>query len=75
MTFIIKTQHCYFSFGTNFSKGVGIVILNDNIKVKKYHMDIDGRLIYLDIIYNDISYRMINVYAPNNSVARKEFFD
>lgn len=45
------SDKCYFSFGTNKSRGVGIVILNPHITVDKYFLDLDGRLVYVDIIF------------------------
>jgi hypothetical protein len=39
----------YYSFGSNRSKGVGIIVLNDNITVEKFELDTEGRLTYIDI--------------------------
>ena len=72
---MFDSERCYFSFGSNRSKGVGIIVLNDNIKVEKFHLDPEGRLIYIDINYNNVQFRIVNIYAPNNDDDRIEFFD
>ena len=72
---MFDSERCYFSFGSNRSKGVGIIVLNDNIKVEKFHLDTEGRLIYIDINYNNVQFRIVNIYAPNNDDDRIEFFD
>lgn len=69
------SDKCYFSFGTNKSRGVGIVILNPHITVDKYFLDLDGRLVYVDIYLLNVQYRIINVYAPNDESERCIFFD
>lgn len=46
--------------------GVGIVVLNFNIIVIKYYLDLEGRMVYIDIIFNNIEYRIINIYVFNN---------
>lgn len=44
---LFSTDKCYFSFGSNKSRGVGIVILNHNITVTKYYLDLEGRMVYI----------------------------
>lgn len=72
---LFSTDKCYFSFGSNKSRGVGIVVLNSNITVTKYYLDLEGRMVYIDITFNNIEYRIINIYAPNNEQERCQFFD
>lgn len=38
-------------------------------------LDLDGRLVYVDINYLNVNYRVINVYAPNDEGDRNIFFD
>ena len=69
-----QTHKCYFSFGTNNSRGVGIIVFNENIDILQYHHDMDGRLLYIDCTYFDIKFRIINIYAPVNHEERVLFF-
>lgn len=70
---MFNTNQAYFSFGTNQSRGVGIVFLNPNIVIEKSYVDLDGRLVYTDIIYNAVQFRIINIYAPNIPPERVAF--
>jgi exonuclease III len=65
---------CFWSFGTKFSCGVGI-ILSPSLKyqVKSFDFDANGRYLILDLNINEVGYRLINVYAPNNAGERKQF--
>ena len=72
---IFLTDNCFFSFGSNKSRGVGIVILNPEIKITKYYLDLDGRLVYVDVCYCNINFRIITVYAPNDEKDRNVFFE
>lgn len=65
----------YWSYGTNRSCGVGILVKKvSNLKVNAYQRDEDGRYISIDLTYFDIPFKIINIYAPNNSLDRKNFF-
>lgn len=65
---------CFFSFGGRHSRGVGILFrVGLDIKIDKYHFDSVGRLLVLGILYNNIKYKLVNVYAPNRESDRKEF--
>lgn len=72
---MFDSDKCYFSFDSNRSRGVGIIVLNPDIKISKFHLDIDGRLVYIDIAYNNIQYRVVNIYAPNDESERILFFE
>lgn len=64
------------SFGTNKIAGVGILLFSSiDYKISKYEIDLDGRLIVLDLDIEGQSYRIINLYAPNDHKKRKEFFN
>ena len=65
---------CFWSFGTNKSCGVGILVNRDLVNhVKSFKFDIEGRLISVNILINDEIYQFVNVYMPNNQVERKNF--
>ena len=67
---------CFWNFGTPFSKGTAIFIsYNLNFNVIKYHKDLDGRFQFVDVNIDDIIYRLINIYAPNDDKDRCEFFE
>lgn len=67
---------CLWSFGSSNSKGTAIFINNENIKVEKFHADFYGRLIYVDFCFENFkNFRLINVYCPNDTTERKDFFD
>ena len=80
----MQETHCQFipewkqpaclSFGSNFSRGCGILINNPQIQVFNKYADFDGRLCYVDILIHDIKIRIICVYAPNSPLERKNFF-
>ena len=65
----------YWSFTQPDQRGVGIFISNRlDINIAKFHHDIEGRLIYVDIDTN-IDLRLINIYAPSHDKkGRKQFF-
>ena len=67
---------CFWNFGTNLSRGTAIFISHSlDFSVVKYHRDLDGRFQFVDVLIDGIPFRLINIYAPNNNVLRKEFFD
>ena len=66
----------FFSFGTNMSCGVGILI-NKNIDFTVYsfrHDDV-GRVISVDVKIKEKEYRLISIYAPNVPTARVTFLE
>ena len=66
----------FWSLGSNRSAGVGIFLSNKTeFKVEKFHTDIDGRFLYVDLLIESIPYRLVSVYAPNDEKDRKEFFN
>ena len=64
----------FWSFGTFHSGGVGI-LLSPNLQynVVNFVFDYKGQFLILDIDVNNIGYRLINVYAPNNASERRVF--
>jgi hypothetical protein len=65
---------CFWSFGNNFSKGVGI-LFNPKLKFTHhyFHFDTDGRLLVVDLCVFGINLRIINAYCPNRPAPRREF--
>ncbi|MES9885145.1 MAG: reverse transcriptase domain-containing protein [Sedimenticola sp.] len=69
-------KFCVWGYGNNNSCGVAIMVFNKNIKIEKFHTDLDGRLAYIDFsLENFDNYRLINIYAPNVPGDRREYFD
>ena len=67
----------FWSFSySNQSTGVGILV-NKNLYLGKYSFchDTDGRLLIVDITINNIDFRIINIYAPNECKDRVDFFN
>jgi len=61
---------------SNGSKGTAILFRpNYDFSVKSYNFDQCGRLVVLDIVINNIEFRLISVYAPNIVKGRKIFFN
>ena len=64
----------FWSFGTAHSSGVGILLNKTlNYKIDSFDFDTKGRLLVLDIQIHNATYRLINLYAPNNHAERKAF--
>ena len=63
----------YFSYGTNRSRGVGILIFNKAIIPENFKFDLDGRFMYVDCDINGNGFRFINVYCPNDEKERVDF--
>ena len=66
----------FWSFtGNTLSKGVGIFINKTfHSNIVKFHHDVEGRLIYVDID-KGLNFRLLNIYAPNDPISRKRFFN
>ena len=64
----------FWSFGEHLSKGVGIFI-SGNLKYKldQFTYDSQGRVACIDITHQNVKYRLLNIYAPNNPTERKDF--
>lgn len=75
----LKTKfgcEAYWSLGTNRSSGVGILIFpNFDYKIEKFEFDLSGRFLFVDLLIENIPFRLINIYAPNKELDRKEFFN
>ena len=57
----------YFSHGETNARGVAILInKKTNIKIKREYKDDCGRVLILDIEYENISLSLCNIYAPNH---------
>ena len=66
----------FWSLGSNRSSGVGILIFNHlNFTVEKFEFDLNGRFLFLDLLIENVPFRLMNVYAPNKECHRKEFFN
>ena len=68
-------ENSIWAYGTKHSRGVGIIFnRNLNVDVTSKFVDIEGRLIAVDVKINNIGFRLLNVYAPNKPSERKLFF-
>ena len=66
----------FWSFGSKHSRGVGIILSPHlNFELGNFDFDFEGRFLILDLTINDVDFRFINVYAPNNGVERKTFIN
>ena len=66
----------FWSLGTNMSKGVVFLIKPGlDLDIVKEEKDNEGRYIHIDVKIDDVTFSFINVYAPNNPVDRKKFFN
>jgi exonuclease III len=64
------------SRGTNRSRGVAVLFKrNVNFHFKTVLNDPNGRYIVFDLYCNDVKYRFINIYAPNDEHSRIMFFN
>ena len=67
---------CLWSFGTGRSAGVAVLFSpNFSGKISRYVFDSDGRILSVLIHYNNASFNLVNVYAPNSISDRKVFFE
>ena len=65
----------YWSFGTNDSKGVAILVMNNfDRTIEKFERDIDGRIVTVNIRSELRNFKIVNVYAPNNNTEKKNIF-
>ena len=64
----------FFSHGTNHSKGVCILV-NPLVAttVENTYKDIDGRIIAIDVVCNEVSLSICNVYAPTSPQLQGKF--
>lgn len=59
-----------------FSRGTSILFKkNIEIEILDTHKSNDGRILFLNYIFDDKTFSIINVYAPNNQNDRKTFFE
>ena len=69
-----QSYECFFSHSSMQSAGVFLAIhRNQGFKVEHY-LAIDSHIQVLDIRYNDLPLRIINVYAPTNAEKQKKAF-
>ena len=65
---------CFWSFGTAFSSGVGILVGKNLVNhVKGFDFDVGGKILSVTLCVNDIDIQCINIYAPNCVHERKQF--
>lgn len=65
----------YVNNGRGNSCGVAILIRKDVVEnVKKIYNDNNGRILILDFEYMSRVFRIINIYAPNNEIERRNLF-
>ena len=67
---------CFWSLGSNMSKGVAIM-LKENLDIKTVNVtnDNDGRLLTVTIEIDELQLHVVNIYAPNDTVERCNFFN
>ena len=71
----IESDHSYYSHGTTSSRGVAILINNKlDYKLIDEHKDLEGRIIMINIEFENIIYSLINIYAPNIESERNSFY-
>jgi exonuclease III len=63
------------SFGTPTSRGTGILIFNKDHIIHKFHLDLDGRLVYIDLTIEGFKFRIISVYVPTEESERRVFLN
>ena len=57
---------CFISGVKTNSRGVAILLMNNfEYKVVASNLDNQGNMIYVDLMLGSISFRLINIYAPN----------
>ena len=79
-----KEEYCWgkewdgqsvWGWGTNRSKGVAILFSRKHrYEYDIVERDMNGRIIALDLKYENNIIRIINIYAPNNPLERESFF-
>ena len=63
------------SFGTNNARGVGIFFNESlDVNIHKFITDPFGRFLIVDVTIESNDLRLINVYAPNDGLERKNFY-
>ena len=66
---------CFFSYGSKHSKGTMIIFKPGlDIDVISTKLDTDGRYIIINLEIQGKSFFFINVYAPNKSTDKEDFF-
>ena len=69
----ITGAECYFSHGTTDSRGVAIMIPKSlNATVKNVVPDNEGRFLLIDVMINNTSYIILNIYAPTKDKAKQQ---
>ena len=62
------------NFGKAKSCGVAILLINENIRIENFHLDLLGRVIRLDFAADGFSnFRLVNAYFPTDTSERLEF--
>ena len=65
----------FWSHGGFHSRGVGLLInRKSDFSVSTFANDEDGRIIAVNGVKDNVKFRFINIYAPNNGQERREFF-
>ena len=65
---------CFWSFGTNRSCGVGILVSKGIANhIQSFKFDLEGRVVSINILINDVVYTCVNVYVPIIPAERKKF--
>jgi exonuclease III len=69
--------HCkaLWSFGAFNSRGTAVLIFNDNHTIHKFHLDLNGRLVFVDLTVDGFKFRIISVYVPDEDSERRIFLN
>lgn len=65
----------YANNGSKRSCGVAILVKEGSVRnIKPIHCDINGRIMILEFEFMKMVFRLINIYAPNVEIDRRDFF-
>ena len=58
-----------------YSRGVSVLFKKDlPVQILNVHRSIDGRKLLINVKFEDKTFSLVNVYAPNNESNRLDFF-
>ncbi len=71
---VFENYSVFWSHGSNFSRGVGILVSKIFGTASFSHSDQNGRLLVVNLKFNSSNLKLINIYAPNSPGERNHFF-
>ena len=70
-----KTYSMFFFHGVSNSRGVAVIVKSESyINCEPVFTDKDGPIIIIQLFIVDIIYYIVNIYAPNTVIERKNFY-